>query len=118
MTQYIGLDPSTGATLTDTAQLSASLRTLLTTPIGSRVMRRDYGSRIPDLIDAPMGPSTRLRLAAAAYIAIRRWEPRLQISRIAFEPSAATPGRLVATLTATRTDRPAGSAGTTLEIAL
>ena len=51
-------------------------------------------------------------------IAIRRWEPRLQISRIAFEASAATPGRLVATLTATRLDRPAGSAGTTLEIAL
>lgn len=115
MTQYIGLDPSTGATLTDTAQLSASLRRLLTTPIGTRLMRRDYGSRIPDLIDAPLNPATLLRLSAAAYIALRRWEPRLQISRIRFEPSSATPGRLVAHLTATRADTPTA---TTLEIAL
>lgn len=118
MTQYIGIDTKTLATLLDDAEIYDALERLLTTPIGSRLMRRDYGSRIPDLIDAPLNPATRLRLAAAAYIAIRRWEPRLAISRIAFEASAATPGRLVATLTATRTDRPAGSAGTTLEIAL
>lgn len=118
MTQYIGLAPNTGATLTDTAQLSASLRTLLTTPIGSRVMRRDYGSRIPDLIDAPMGPSTLNRCSSAAYTAIRTWEPRLTVRRIQFQISTTRSGLLVASLTATRSDRPAGSAGTTLEIAL
>lgn len=118
MTQYIGLDPESGAALTDDAQLAQSLRTLLTTPIGSRLMRRDYGSRIPDLLDAPINPATRMRLAAAAYIAIRRWEPRLSLSRITFDVDTAAPGRLVAQITATRTDRPAGSAGTTLEIAL
>ena len=118
MTQYIGLDPSTGLTLTDTTQLAASLRTLLTTPIGSRLMRRDYGSRIPDLIDAPLNPATLLRLTAAAYIALRRWEPRLSITRITFESSPTTPGRLVAQLTATRTDTPTARAPTLLEIAL
>lgn len=118
MTQYTGLAPDTGLTLTDDAQLAASLATLLSTPIGSRLMRRDYGSRIPDLIDAPLNPATLLRLTAAAYIAIRQWEPRLSITRITFNTSAAAPGRLVAQLTATRTDKPTARAATLLEITL
>lgn len=118
MTLYIGLHPDTGATITDDAQLAKSLRDLLSTPIGTRVMRRDYGSNIPDLIDAPMNGTTLLRLASASYIAITKWEPRLQITRIQYQPSADQPGRLTVSLTATRTDRPEGSAPTTLEIAL
>lgn len=116
MTTYTGLNPETGAALIDDAQLAASLRTLLATPIGSRVMRRDYGSRIPDLIDAPLNPATLLRLSAAAYIAVARWEPRLQITAIRFEPATDTPGRVVAQLTAQRRDKPATT--TRLEIAL
>jgi uncharacterized protein len=118
MPTYIGLSPLTGRVITDTAQLAASLRDLLTTPVGTRLMRRGYGSRIPDLIDAPLNGATLLRLSAAAYTAITRWEPRLQITRIQFQPSATTPGRLVATLTATRLDRPAGAAPISLEISL
>lgn len=118
MSTYIGLHPTTGAGTIDAAQLAVSLRDLLTTPIGSRLMRRDYGSRIPDLIDAPLNGTTLLRLAAASYIAITRWEPRLRISRIQFQPSPTQPGRLVVQLTATRTDQPTGSTATTLEIAL
>ena len=50
--RYLGLHPNTGARTADDQQLAISLRDLLTTPVGSRLMRRDYGSRIPDLIDA------------------------------------------------------------------
>lgn len=114
--RYLGLHPDTGARTTDDQQLAISLRDLLTTPIGTRLMRRDYGSRIPDLIDAPLNGTTLLRLAAASYIAITRWEPRLQITRVQYQPN--TPGRLTVALTATRTDKPAGSAPTTLEITL
>lgn len=116
--RYLGLHPDTGAQTTDDLQLAISLRDLLTTPIGSRVMRRDYGSRIPDLIDAPLNGPTLLRLASAAYIAIARWEPRLQISRVRFIPRADQPGRLTVALTVQRLDKPAGTAPTTLEIAL
>lgn len=116
--RYLGLHPDTGARTTDDLQLAISLRDLLTTPIGTRLMRRDYGSRIPDLIDAPLNGTTLLRLAAASYIAIARWEPRLQITRVQYQPSTDTPGRLTVALTATRTDKPAGSAPTTLEITL
>lgn len=116
--RYLGLHPNTGAGTADDQQLAISLRDLLTTPVGSRLMRRDYGSRIPDLIDAPLNGPTLLRLAAASYIAIARWEPRLQITRVQFLPSTTQPGRLTVALTAQRLDKPAGSAPTTLEIAL
>lgn len=118
MPLYIGLHSDTGRTVTDDAQLPLSLRDLLTTPIGSRVMRREYGSRIPDLIDQPLNSATLLRYAAACYIAITRWEPRLQITRLAFAPSATQPGRLVVALLIRRIDRPTGSALTPLEITL
>lgn len=109
MAMYLGMSGS-GQTIADDAQLAASLRDLLTTPVGSRVMRRDYGSRVPDLIDAPINGATLMRLASASYIAIRKWEPRLAISGIAFLPSAERPGRLVLQLTARRTDLPTDAA--------
>ena len=45
-----GMDASTGQPLTGSAHLVQSIRDILTTPIGSRVMRRDYGSRLPALL--------------------------------------------------------------------
>ncbi len=116
MTTYIGLNPDTGAALIDDAQLAASLRTLLTTPIGSRLMRRDYGSRIPDLIDAPLNPATLMRCSNAAVTAIKTWEPRLEISGTRFFVSNTKSGLLVAQITAQRRDKPATT--TRLEIAL
>ena len=116
MALYLGMSDS-GQTISDDAQIAASLHVLLTTPVGSRVMRRDYGSRVPDLIDAPLSGATLMRLASASYIAIRKWEPRLSISGIAFKPSAECPGRLVLQLSARRTDLPTDAAQT-LEIPL
>jgi len=81
----IGMNAGTGTTLDDLAHIRQSVRDILTTPIGSRVMRRDYGSYIPSLIDHPANGANRLRLAAASYIALRRWEPRIAITRIGFE---------------------------------
>lgn len=54
-----------------------SLADIFTTPIGSRIQRREYGSHLFDLIDAPMNPANRLRLAAALVDAASRWEPRV-----------------------------------------
>lgn len=42
-------------------------------------MRRDFGSMIPDLVDAKMDTKTILRLYSAAAIAIARWEPRFRM---------------------------------------
>lgn len=115
--RYLGLNPDTGRALTDEAHIARSIRDILTTPIGTRVMRRDYGSRIPDLIDQPMNGATLLRAASAAYMALLRWEPRIRISTLRFAPDAARPGRLVVELAASRADLPA-AAGLALTIPL
>ncbi len=61
------------------AAIRQSLHDIFTTPIGSRIQRREYGSLLFQLIDAPMNPANRLRLAAALVDAATRWEPRVTL---------------------------------------
>jgi hypothetical protein len=77
-----GMNASTGRSLDDIAHLRQSVADILTTPLGSRVMRRDYGSELFSLIDQPATPGNRLRLYAASAEALARWEPRLSLTRI------------------------------------
>ena len=44
---------TTGQRLEPLAHLRQSIGDILSTPIGSRVMRREYGSLVPALIDKP-----------------------------------------------------------------
>lgn len=53
-------------------------------------MRRDYGSRLFDLIDAPLNRSTLTDLYAATAEALARWEPRFQLAKV--KAVAASPG--------------------------
>ncbi|MCA7012073.1 GPW/gp25 family protein [Dickeya dadantii] len=85
---YTGMNPHGTGTLTDADQLWQSVRDILTTPLASRVMRRDYGSLIPDLLDAPQNAVTRLQLMSAAVIALARWEPRISLNAVDIRYSA------------------------------
>ncbi|UWR70322.1 GPW/gp25 family protein [Phaeobacter inhibens] len=80
-----GINASTGKPLSGLAHLRQSVRDILTTPIGTRVMRRDYGSRLYRLVDAPMNDATRLEMMAATYEALETWEPRLQLDQVAVD---------------------------------
>ncbi len=80
--RYIGLSATTGAQIRDIDHIRQRIAKILTTPIGSRVMRRDFGSLIPQLIDQPFDGKTRMRLMAASVMAIARWEPRAHVSRV------------------------------------
>ena len=53
-TRYTGMNPDGTGNLNDMEHLKQSVRDILTTPLASRVMRREYGSLVPDLIDEPM----------------------------------------------------------------
>lgn len=75
-----GMNKETGTTLTEREHILQSLRTLVLTPVGSRIKRRDYGSVIPDLIDQPLNTATMLRLYSATATAIVKWEPRVTLS--------------------------------------
>lgn len=84
-----GMARSTGQGLTLAAHLGQSVADILSTPIGSRVMRRDYGSRLPRLIDAPLNGETQIEVFAAVAEALARWEPRLRLVRVSIDAAAA-----------------------------
>lgn len=79
------MSADTGKTLDGLAHLRQSIRDILTTRIGTRVMRRDYGSRLPELIDNPMNELTKLELFAETAQALAKWEPRLRLDRVYIE---------------------------------
>lgn len=72
-----GMDRRTGKLIRDKDHLRQSIEMILTTRIGSRVMRPEFGSELPSLVAAPMTPSTDLRIYAAVLDSLTRWEPRL-----------------------------------------
>ncbi|QDQ29349.1 hypothetical protein FNU76_15860 [Chitinimonas arctica] len=98
-----GMNARTGAPLGDLAHIEQSVADILLTPIGSRVMRRDYGSLLPELIDYPATPSYQQKLIAATAMAILRWEPRIRPSRVIVH-TGGLDGRTSIELQATRQD--------------
>ena len=78
----IGTDAHTGKPLSGDAHLRQSIRDILTTPVGSRVMRRTYGSRLFELIDAPVNRQTIADICSAVADALGRWEPRIKLDGV------------------------------------
>jgi len=78
-----GTSATTGKALEDVAHIKQSIRDILMTPLGSRVMRRDYGSRLLDLIDRPLNSATLLDIYAATIEALGTWEPRVTVQQVA-----------------------------------
>lgn len=70
---------ATGRRIDSADHLRQSVTDIITTPIGSRVMRRTYGSLVPALLDQPHNAALAARVRAAAVSAIMRWEPRIAV---------------------------------------
>lgn len=87
-----GTDATTGKRLTGIDHLRQSIRDILTTPLGSRIMRRDYGSRLFDLTDNPLNEVTLVEIFAATAEALMTWEPRLKVQRV--QASSVAPSAL------------------------
>lgn len=81
----IGMNATIGKACSALAHIRQSIADILTTPIGSRVMRRDYGSDVPELIDQPLNGATQLRIYAATAYALQHWEPRISLSSVQLE---------------------------------
>lgn len=99
-----GMSRDTGRTLAPDAHLAQSVADILTTPVGSRVMRRDYGSELPRLIDAPVNGETLVDLYAATAEALARWEPRITLRRV--QVAEAQAGRVVLRIEGDSADGP------------
>lgn len=92
-----GLNANTGKALSGLDHLRQSIIDILTTPVGTRVMRRDYGSELYKLIDAPVNHSTLLRMYAATATALRKWETRFKLESV--KAINAEPGKVILDLT-------------------
>lgn len=77
-----GMNNQNGRTLEGLAHLRQSIADILTTPIGSRVMRREYGSRLFELTDKPTNSELVVDLYAATAEALDAWEPRIKLQKV------------------------------------
>lgn len=77
-----GMSKTTGQLLAPDEHLRQSIYDILTTPIGSRLIRREYGSLLPFLIDEPVNPATKLKIMSAIATSIIKYEPRVKVSQV------------------------------------
>lgn len=92
-----GMSRLNGTKLTKHEHIGQSVDDIITTPVGTRVKRRDYGSHVFDLVDSPANPTGALQMIAATAEAIERWEPRLDLKKASV--SAGLDGKAVIELT-------------------
>lgn len=99
------MDQHTGSPISGDADIVQSVGRILSTPVGSRIQRRPFGSRLLDLQDTPFNARSRILWVAATAGALRRWEDRISVERVSAAPGDA-PGRVVIRITGHRTDIP------------
>lgn len=78
----IGVDRRTGQPLSGLDHLKQSIEDILTTPLGSRRMRPDYGSNLRRFVDLPVNEGWKSAVQAEVARALGRWEPRIQLERV------------------------------------
>jgi len=79
-----GIDALTGKPADGLHHLHQSVRDILNTPKGTRVMLREYGSNLFKLVDKPINESTRMEMIAEVFDALERWEPRIRVKKVSF----------------------------------
>lgn len=77
-----GMNVKTGRHISDLEHLRQSIADILSTPIGSRIMRRDYGSRLFKRIDAPMTGELMAEIYSDVVEALFSYEPRFEVTNV------------------------------------
>ena len=83
----IGMNAQTGASISGIDHLKQSIINIITTPIGSRVMNRNYGSTLHLFYDQPMDDYHLAQIQAAIINALSVHEPRLKVSSVEVTPN-------------------------------
>ncbi|MDD1020703.1 GPW/gp25 family protein [Pseudomonas sp. TNT2022 ID1048] len=78
----IGMDCRTGQPLSGIEHVRQSIEDILTTPLGSRRMRPEYGSNLRRYVDLPVTGGWKSAVQAEVARALLRWEPRLKLERV------------------------------------
>lgn len=96
-TELMDLNHETGGAIDGWAHVEQSLATILTTGFSTRVFRREFGSGLPDLVDAPLNEANILSIYMSVADAVGDWEPRFEMTDIAVSRLEA--GMIAVTLT-------------------
>lgn len=78
----IGMDRHTGQPISGIEHLQQSIVDILSTPIGSRRHRPEYGSKVPLFVDLPINDGWKSAVQAEVARALGRFEPRLKLERV------------------------------------
>mgnify|MGYP001030966229 CR=1 FL=1 len=78
----IGMDRQTGQPISGIQHLRQSIADILGTPLGSRRMRPEYGSKLRLFVDLPVNEGWKSAVQAEVARALDRWEPRLKLERV------------------------------------
>ena len=76
------MNVNTGKIISEIAHIKQSITNILTTPIGSRIMRRDYGSRLFERIDQPINGDLIAEIYSDVVEALFTWEPRFEVEQV------------------------------------
>jgi len=79
------LNHDTGGAVEGWNHVVQSIQTILATRLNTRVFRREFGSEVPALVDAPMNEANVLSLYVAVAEALERWEPRFEMTDVQVE---------------------------------
>jgi len=81
------IDPQGRIALTNERnELEQSIKIILGTPLGQRVMRPTFGSRLHELVFAPNNSHTAAQARRFVEEAIGMWEPRIRIQNVEAYP--------------------------------
>lgn len=69
--------------VSDAQNIEKAIKIILSTPIGQRVMRPTFGSRLHELVFAPFNAETIGRADLYVRDALGFWEPRIQVTDVA-----------------------------------
>lgn len=78
----MGMDRRTGLIISGIEHLRQSIEDILGTPLGSRRMRPEYGSKLRRYVDLPVSAGWKSAVQAEVARALDRWEPRLRLGGV------------------------------------
>lgn len=106
-----GFDRVTMLPIDNLAHTLQSVEVILSTGIGSRVMRRQFGGGVAELLGRAVKPSLMAIVQQVIGTAIDLWEPRLHVRRVSFSGSADSVRRGTAGIVIEADYRPRGHLG-------
>lgn len=75
--------------------IESSVRTILSTAKGERVMRPEFGCEIHDQVFSSLSPSTLNRIEDSVRTALVQWEPRIDVDDVEATPDPSSPGKVL-----------------------